>query len=249
MADEDKKGDSLHEGKTAAGMQIVENKNRALIDDLLIKGMPINRIVRYMAAMYNDLITEKTLRSYRDNYFNSDKGIVAQIIKATHELSDKALPEGSDRELVAGYFSISQTNEDIKSLYDRIKVLRAFADKYPFDESYDKRISEYTALIERVKDRVYKQQYEQIRKAIILNIGKKICLAAINIFLPYIEADKRKDVVTRFENVIKPMLDLKVDDPFGAEKERQEIEAQATQENAGEISLDQEAPDGGQGAS
>jgi hypothetical protein len=86
--------------------------------------------------------------------------------------------------------------------------MRDLAKKYPFDDTYDKRLIGYLAQAESIRTRVFRYQYEQMRKAVLLNIGKKLCMAAINIFLPYVHSEKRKEAVAKFEDVIKPLLGL-----------------------------------------
>lgn len=190
------------------GSKVNESPRRALIDDLLMKGMPPKRIVRYMREMYNEQFTEKAISDYRTNFFRSDNGIVNQIIKASQDLADKEHPPTSDREMLASYFTFKKTRDDLDIIYERIRAVRKLANEMPFDDNYDKRLVLLFSQAESIRNRVFRHQYEQIRKAILLNIGKKICMAAINVFLVYIPTDRRKEAVERFEALVKPMLGL-----------------------------------------
>lgn len=191
------------------GDKVAQSDKRALIDDLLLKGMPPKRIVLYLRNVHNfNDFTEKAIADYRAVHFRSENGLVAQIIKASQELADREPPATSDRELLAGYFSFKATNDDLKLLYDRIKTVKEFAEKYPFDESYDERLVKLMAQAESIRTRVFRHQYEHIRKAVLLNIGKKICMAAVNVFLAYIPSDRRKEAVQKFEAIVKPMLEM-----------------------------------------
>ena len=190
------------------GKSVAESAKRPIVDDLLLKGMPPRRIVMYMREMHGEILAEKSVIDYRDNYFRSEHGIVAQIIKASQDLSDTEPPPTSDREMLAGFFTLKKTREDLDLIYDRIRKMKDLAERYPFDDSYDARIVDYLAKAESIRSRVFRHQYEMIRKAVILNIGKKIVTAAINVFLPYITGEKRKESVQRFEDIIKPMLGL-----------------------------------------
>jgi hypothetical protein len=190
------------------GSKIAESDKRPVVEDLLLKGMPTKRISRYLREMYGLNFSEKTIADFRDNFFRSENGVVNQLIQASRDLVDNDPPATSDRELLSQYFSFKQTHGDLGLIYERVRKLKEFADKMPFDESYDKRISMLLTTAEAIRTRVYKHQYEQMRKGILLNVGKKIVMAAINVFLPYIPSDKRKDAVTKFEAIIKPMLGM-----------------------------------------
>lgn len=193
------------------GDKVAQHEKRALIDDLLLKGMPPKRIVLYLRNVHNcNDFTEKSIADYRAVHFRSENGLVAQIIKASQELADREPPPSSDRETLAGYFSFKATNDDLKLLYDRIKVVKEYAEKYPFDESYDERLVRLMGQAESIRTRVFRHQYEHIRKAVLLNIGKKIVMAAVNTFVAYIPSDKRREAVTKFEALVKPMLEMSV---------------------------------------
>ncbi len=191
-----------------AGNKIATSDKRPVIDDMLLKGMPPKRIARYMREMYNEQFTEKTISDYRDNFFRSEKGIVHQLIQASQDLADKEQPATSDREILSQYFSFKQTHGDLAMIYERIRVLQELAVKYPFDDSYDERIVKLLNQAENIRTRVFRHQYENIRRAILLNVGKKIVMAAINVFLPYIQSERRREAVERFEAIVKPLLGL-----------------------------------------
>lgn len=219
------------------GDKIAQYERRAVVDDLLLKGMPPKRICRYLFEMYSDRFTEKAITDYRANFFRNENGIVNQIIKASQELADHDPPPTSDREVLASYFTFKRTKEDLDLIYERIRALREIATKMPYDDSYDKRIVLLLAQAEAIRNRVFRHQYEQIRKAVVLNIGKKICMAAINVFLAYVPSDKRKEAVERFDALVKPMLGLTAipDEPDDISEIKSDLESD---EQTGEIPPD-----------
>jgi hypothetical protein len=225
-----------------AGNKIATSDKRPVIDDMLLKGMPPKRIARYMREMYNEQFTEKTISDYRDNFFRSEKGIVHQLIQASQDLADKEQPATSDREILSQYFSFKQTHGDLGMIYERIRVLQELAVKYPFDDSYDERIVKLLNQAENIRTRVFRHQYENIRRSILLKVGKKIVMAAINVFLPYIQAEKRREAVERFEAIVKPLLGLTAvpDEPADISALKEEMN-QASSEPAppvGPVDLD-----------
>lgn len=222
------------------GNKIATSERRALVDDMLLKGMPPKRIARYMREMYNEQFTEKTVQDYRDNFFRGENGVITQLIAAAQNLADNDPPPTSDREILAQYFSFKQTHSDLALIYERIRVLKELAIKYPFDESYDDRIVRLLAQAESTRTRVFRHQYEQMRRAILLNVGKKICMAAVNVFLPYIESGKRKQATERFEAIVRPLLGLTMskEDPQDIQDIKEEMAAGSAEPPAPDTGID-----------
>lgn len=190
------------------GKKISESKHRPQIDEYLNGGMSPKKVARYMAAEHGETFNEKTIKDYRDNIFRKKDGPIGAIVQVTRNLADNELPATSERELMSRHFSFRSTNADLELIYDRIRTLKISAITFPFDDTYDKRIATYLAQAEGIRTRVFRYQYENIRRAVLLNIGKKIVTAAISVFLPYVVPGKRKEVVGRFQSMVAPLLGL-----------------------------------------
>ena len=65
---------------------------------------------------------------------------------------------------------------------------------------------EYLQKAEGIRNRVFKSQYEDLRKSLLLNIGKKIVSAAIGVLMPYIPYNKQSEAKQRFLSAIEPLL-------------------------------------------
>ena len=161
-----------------------------------------------MVVEHGQTFNEKTIKDYRDNIFRQKDGPIGAIVQVTKNLADNELPATSERELMSRHFSFKSTNADLELIYSRIRVLREKADLWPWDDTYDRRITTYLAQAEGIRTRVFRYQYENIRRAVLMNIGKKIVTAAISVFLPYVLPGKRKEVVGRFQNMVAPLLGL-----------------------------------------
>lgn len=202
------------------GMKIAQSHMRPLIDELLMKGLSAKKIARQLyESGQEETFSENTIADYRANFFRQGDSPLMQVVKVTQDLADNDPPPTTDHETLAAHFTFKSTKEDLDLIYDRIRKLKVLADNNPDDDQYDLRIKGLMDQAEKIRARVFKYQYEQIRRAIMLTIGKKICMAAVSIFLPYIAPNKRDEAVRRFESMIGPLLDVRKlpDDPGQAE--------------------------------
>jgi len=195
---------------TQEGNKIATSDLRPQVDKYLTGGMSPRNISRYLRAEHGKTFHEKTVKDYRDNYFRKEDGPIGAIVKVTENLVENDLPAKSDMEMFSRHFSFKSTNSDLELIYGRIRELKVRASAFPWDDTYDKRIATYLAQAEGIRSRVFRYQYEGIRKSILLNAGKKIVTAAISIFLPYVTPSRRKEAVTRFQSTVAPLLGMVV---------------------------------------
>lgn len=192
------------------GMKISTSSLRPMIDELLLRGLSAKKIARHLyESGQEETFSEGTIADYRANFFRQGDSPLMQVVKVTQDLGDNEPPPSNDHETLAQHFTFKSTKTDLDLLYERIEKLKVLADAHPDDDQYDNRIKSYMDQAEKIRNRVFKFQYEQIRRAIMLTVGKKICMAAVSIFLPYIPAEKRTEAVQRFESMIGPLLDIR----------------------------------------
>lgn len=192
------------------GMKISQSPLRPLIDEMLMRGVSVKRIARQLyESGSQETFSESTISDYRANFFRTGQSTLMQVVKVTQDLGDNELPPANDHETLAQHFTFKSTKFDLDLIYGRVKKLLVLADANPDDDQYDNRIKSLMDHAEKIRARVFKFQYEQMRRAIMLTTGKKICVAAVSTFLPYIPADKRTLAVKQFESMVGPLLDVR----------------------------------------
>ena len=189
--------------------KITQSPLRPIVDEMLLKGFAPKQISKQLAILGHEPFNENTIRSYRDEHFKSDSNPTVQAIKVLQNIGDNDPSPSNEGEYLASHFTFKSTKEGLDMLYDRIRKLKELADKYPGDPTFDKRISDYIDSAEKIRMRVFRFQYEQVRKAILLTVGKKLCMAAVSSFLPFIRKEDRDTAVSQFERMIQPMLEVK----------------------------------------
>ena len=197
--------------------KIAASPARPLIDGLIMEDTPSSLISTQVAEKHGVLFEPAEIEQYRQKALTDKNGPFQQIVKVTKDLSSAELPASDELSRLSVNFSFQKTNEELEWLNERIKKLLKLADEEPEEPSYDRRIKEYLAQAEAIRTRVFRHQYEQIRQAIMMTVGKKICVAATSILMPYIHKDHKQEAMRRFQAAIEPLLDLKSPAPMPAE--------------------------------
>jgi len=190
--------------------RIAAHEARPLIEALIAERAPSSAISEAVVQKYGILFEPADIEKYRQQSMLEEGSPIRQIVKVTGDLAGSELPPTDELSKLSFNFSFQKTNEDLDLLYDRIRKLKVLADANPDDPTFDRRIAEYISKAEAIRTRVFRNQYEQIRQAILLTIGKKICTAAISILFPYIPKDFRPEAMRRFQASIESLLDAKV---------------------------------------
>jgi hypothetical protein len=188
---------------------IAASEARPYIEELILAAAPSSEISLRVAEKFDVLFSPQVIEQYRQKALKDGNSPMQQIVKVTQDLANNDLPPLDELSKLSANFSFKKTNDDLELLYDRIRKLRKCADEEPEEASYDRRIKEYLAQAEAIRTRVFRHQYEQIRHAILLTVGKKLCTAAISILMPYIHKDHRQEAMRRFQAAIEPLLDMK----------------------------------------
>jgi hypothetical protein len=176
---------------------------------MLLEQATSEAIAKAAAAKHGTDFDTASIERYRKEAFGKNDSPLQQVVKITKDLTSSEPPPLDEFGKLSFNFSFKKTNDDLELIYDRIRYLRGFAEDNPEDSSYDRRIKEYMSQAEAIRTRVFRQQYEQIRHAILLTVGKKLCMAAISILMPYIHKDFRDEAMRRFQAAVEPLLDLK----------------------------------------
>lgn len=193
--------------------KIASSPARALVEQKLLAGTPLEVIAQEIATETGEAFDVGAIKQYQDKYLANGKGLCNDVINTTKDLSKFELPAVSEIDTLSSYFSFKKTNEDLNLIYDRIRELNSLAKSYPDNDSFDKRISEYIKRADCIKERIVKSQYEDLRKSLLLNMGKKLVIAAIGVLMPYIPYDKRDEARKRFMSAIEPLINNEIIPP------------------------------------
>lgn len=190
--------------------KVAQSPARATVEELILSGKTNEEIVSDVAGRMGVVLAVSDIETYRERYLKTGKGLCHEVIAASRDLGKSELPAVSEVDTLSGYFSFKRTNDDLDLIYDRIRELTALSRKYPDEDSYDKRISEYLKRAESIRERIFKGQFEELRKSILLNMGKKLVVAAITVLMPYIEYSKREEAKKLFMDAIAPILNVEM---------------------------------------
>src|SRR3990172_821487 len=149
------------------------SKSRALIEQKILRGLPYEVIAQEVAQEGGDALLSDDIQAYDEAYVKTGKSLIAEVVDATRDLAKAELPSADEMDVLSGYFSFKKTNEDLKLIYDRIRELNTLAKENPAIGSYDARIAEYIKRAEGIRERIFKSQFDELRRSILVNIGKK----------------------------------------------------------------------------
>ncbi len=213
--------------------KIANSKNRLDIESKIIGGMSDHDICLYALDKHKEVLNLADVIAYKREYLMQCRGLIHRIADAAKDLNKKEMPPVSEVDRLSGFFSFQKANEDLNMIYSRIRELHSLAIADPTEDSYDKRIAEYLKRVDTIKASLLKNQFEDLRRSVLLNIGKKIVIAAINIFLPYIKADERDIARQKFMNAIEPLINPETPkEPEDIEAIRRNENGESTQEKA-----------------
>ena len=181
---------------------------RQHVDRLLLEGLGPPVVAHRIKEEYGVEFTVAAVQNYNKEYLKKGDSTVHQILKLNDNLATAELPPSNDLERMSSHFSFAKTCDELDFLDERVRALGVLAKANPDDRTYDNRIKDYMAHMEAIRNRVYKYQYEKMRQAVLITTGKKICMAAVSIFLPYIVREHRTDALKRFQSAVEPLLDL-----------------------------------------
>ena len=202
--------------------KVAASKSRALIEEMLISRKPIPEIIKSIAETTGEAFDIDDIHEYNKEYLLQGKGLVNEVINMSRDMAKHDCPPASDADHLAQFFSFRNTTDDLDMIYARVRELREEAKKHPDDDSFDSRIVKYMAQAESIRARVIKNQFDNLRKTILLTIGKKIASAAVTVFLPYISTGNRDEARKKFLSAIEPLIDTEMVPP--TPKDIQEVE-------------------------
>jgi hypothetical protein len=193
--------------------KIASSPARSLVEQKLLAGTSFNVIAQEIATETGEAFDVGAIKQYQEKYLANGKGLCNDVINTARDLGKFELPAVSEIDTLSSYFSFKKTNEDLNLIYERIRELNVLAKGNPDNDSYDKRISEYIKRADSIKERIVKSQYEDLRKALLLNTGKKLVVAAIGVLMPYVPYDKRDEARKRFMSAIEPLINNEIIPP------------------------------------
>lgn len=192
---------------------VAASSARALIEESYMAGKTPEEIMVLVAQQTGEAFDLDDIKEYHKQYILKGRSLVSECIDVAKNLATAEIPPVNEADQLAKYFSFKSTNDDLELIYNRIRELKSFASLDNADDTFDARIVKYLDQAEKIRNRVVKNQFENLRKAILLNIGKKIALAAINSFMPYILSGKKDEARERFLKAIQPLIDSEMAPP------------------------------------
>lgn len=204
--------------------KVAASKARALIEEMLLQRKPESEIIVAVANKTGEAFDVDDIAEYNKQYVLQGKSLISEVLNVSHDLAKHEVPALTDADQLAQFFSFKSTNDDLELIYARIRELKKAAAENPKDDSYDGRIVKFLDQAEKIRQRVIKNQFDNLRKSILLNIGKKIVGAAVSVFLPYIGASKKDEARKKFLAAIEPLIEVEIvppkpDDIIDIEKE------------------------------
>ncbi len=187
--------------------RVATSTARAMVEELLIARKPIQEIMVIVAEKTGQAFTEDDIKEYDEEYLKQGKGLANEVISLSKDLAGHELPATTDAEQLSTFFSFKNTTEDLEMIYARVRELRTQAKMHPDDDSYDARVVKYLDQAEKIRARVIKNQFDNLRKTILLTVGKKIAAAAVTVFLPFIPRDRRDEARKRFLAAMEPLIE------------------------------------------
>jgi hypothetical protein len=153
------------------------------------------------------------IEAYDTKYIKAGKALMVEVAEASKDLGKLEVPPADELDVLSSHFSFKKTNEDLNMIYNRIRELNTLAQLNPSVGSYDARIAEYIKRAEGIRERIFKSQFEDLRRAVLANIGKKIVVAAIGILMPFIDNKKRDEAKKLFMAAIEPLINCEMAPP------------------------------------
>lgn len=197
--------------------KVASSKSRALIEELLIARKPAAEIIKTVAEKTGEAFDIDDINEYNREYLMAGKGLVNEVINVTKDMAKHEIPPSNDAEHLSHFFSFKNTTDDLEMIYARVRELREQAKAHPDDDTFDSRVVKYLDQAEKIRARVIKNQFDNLRKTILLTIGKKIVTAAVAVFLPYIPRDHRDEARKKFLAAIEPLINTEIVPPAPAD--------------------------------
>lgn len=200
--------------------KVAASPARAKIEEKILAGIEPILISQQIAIETNLAVEPEEIIAYKKKYLKEGKGLCHDIMSATRDLAKFELPAATEIDTLSSYFSFQRTNDDLELIYERVRELTELARKNPSDDNYDKRVCDYLKRAESIRERIFKGQFEDLRRSILLNIGKKIVVAAISVLMPYVGYGKRDEAKRLFMDAIEPLLNPNMAPPVPADIEK-----------------------------
>jgi len=188
-------------------MKIEKSPKRIEIEKRIIELMPKKSPVEISIIItqeFGEVFEPLDVEYYINKYISNGNAIIQKVVDAAEE----SLNLGIDNSVleVSRKFSISEINKEFEIIYDRIKKLYELARMYPDEPSYDRRIVAYLERASILRSVVMKDYISEIKKNIMMDLGKRIILGAISTFIPYIPDTKKIEAKDKFMAFISNLL-------------------------------------------
>lgn len=190
--------------------KVAASQARALIEEMLLARKPIPEIMQAVAAKTGEAFDIDDIKAYREEYTDKGRSLITEVLGISKNMAQHEIPPLTDADQLSQYFSFKNTNDDLEMIYDRIRELREDAKKRPEDDTLDSRVIKYLDQAEKIRQRVIKNQFDDLRKTILLTIGKKIASAAVSVFLPYVTPSRKDEARKKFLSAIEPLIDSEI---------------------------------------
>lgn len=101
---------------------------------------------------------------------------------------------------------ITSIGQDLSLAYERLDCLKKWKGTRQ-EKDMDSRIVDYLTIISKLREQTLKYKFDVINKQLKQNIAREVGMAAINLFMPYVPAEKKDELArqlsTRVYEIIK----------------------------------------------
>ena len=190
--------------------RVAASQARSLIEEMLITKKPLADIIVAVANKTGEAFDVDDIAEYNKQYVLQGKALINDVINMTKDLAKNEMPALTDADQLSQFFSFKSTNDDLEMIYARIRELQIAGKAKPDDDTFDSRIIKYLDQAEKIRQRVIKNQFDNLRKTILMTIGKKIATAAVSVFLPYVSNTRRDEARKKFLAAIEPLIETEM---------------------------------------
>ncbi len=196
--------------------KIYKAKNRLELEKYIIeniKDKSFEILSLEMTKKFNEIFSPEEIEEYYDEIIAQGKAIVGQIADAAKDVATVDFDFDADLTNVIARFSYDVISKEFEIIYDRIKTLYNLSKQDPDNPSYDKRIVSYLERANQLRSFVLKDAFNELKRTLILDIGKRIIISAISTFIPYIPEDKKDEAKNKFMKSIENLINQQFQEP------------------------------------
>ncbi|MEM5778695.1 MAG: hypothetical protein QXK49_03650 [Candidatus Aenigmatarchaeota archaeon] len=175
-----------------------------------------------LSNKYDLIITPEDVEDYYRKVIVQGKALITQVANASKDVTELDFNLDKDLSNVVARFSYDVLSKEFNLIYDRIEELYKYAKNDPQNSSYDKRIIAYLERANQLRNFILKDAFEDLKRSVIADVGKRIIISAFSTFLHYIPDEYKNEAKDKFMNAIKKIIQNNLKEPEEIKKIREE---------------------------